>query len=569
MAASASCRSKLVSAVRVFSLTSPIPREGYHYRPPKFHYASGIGHPASGIFSPNLLPMVSSERGIVYNGVMDRILIVDDDASIRKTLSHWLQVSGYEPFEAETGQEAIRLIKASPPDLILLDLVLPETTGIAITQALKKEERFSRIPIIILTGAGSARDRLRSIESGADEFLNKPVDQLELMARVRSLLKSKHLSDRLLISYHELDELGSFAETFVTQPLADWSRLDVALSMAKQVLGPPGDRSNRPALVWGGFDAEEMLIGFAAYIENGEPMQMRTRCKRNRLLEILSEFRRGPDMFISKGPAPPELSMILDLPSSIKLDNFVAMASTRNVVLIAGYPWEVGTYEIPLLRALVRHWKVFERIRQEARETQEAFFYTLETLAIAAEFYDQHTAVHIRRVASYSGVVAHALGFDERYVRLIKKCSVTHDVGKATIPAQLLKKAGPLNENEKALMNDHTTNGAKLLGGAHQLIMARNIALSHHENFDGTGYPDRLLGESIPLEARIVKVVDLYDALRSVRSYKPSFSHEKTLQIMKEGDDRIRPEHVDPKILQAFLDSHIDIRNIFDSSENK
>lgn len=503
---------------------------------------------------------------------MDRILIVDDDSRIRALLAEWLKESGYEPVEASTGQEAIRAIKLNPPDLVLLDLVLPESTGIAITQALKSEESLYRIPVIILTGAGNPRDKLRSLEVGADDFISKPVDRLELMARVRSLLRSKHLSDHLLISYHELDELGTFAETFTSQPVADWSRQDVALSMAKQVLGPPVDRHNHPTLVWGAFgvsDTQEPLFGVGLCHLSGKTMQFPTQCNRNQLLDLLSKFQRGPDVFISKDPPPPELCAMLAVPPSVLLTNFVAMASDRNIVLIAGYPWEVGTYEVPLLRALIRHWKVFERIRQEARDTQEAFYYTLETLAIAAEFYDQDTAVHIRRVASYSAVVALASGCEPRYAQQIKRCSVTHDVGKATIPAQLLKKSGPLNDAERLLMNDHTTNGATLLGNAPQLLMARNIARSHHENYDGTGYPDKLAGLDIPLEARIVKVVDLYDALRSRRAYKPAHTHDQTVHIMRQGDDRVRPTHMDPKVLEAFLDVQGEIRGIFDATEEQ
>jgi response regulator RpfG family c-di-GMP phosphodiesterase len=500
---------------------------------------------------------------------MDRILIVDDDARIRALLSEWLKESGYEPVEASTGQEAIRSIKLHPPDLVLLDLVLPESTGIAITQALKSEESLYRIPVIILTGMGNARDRLRSLEVGADDFISKPVDRLELMARIRSLLRSKHLSDRLLISYHELDELGSFAETFTSQPVADWSRQDVALSMAKQVLGPPVDRHNHPTMVWGAFDAQESLLGVGLCHHAGKTVQFPSQCNRNHLLDLLSKFQRGPDVFISKDPPPPELCAILGVPPSVMLTNFVAMVSDRNIVLVAGYPWEVGTYEVPLLRALIRHWKVFERIRTEARETQEAFYYTLETLAIAAEFYDPDTAVHIRRVSSYSEVLATAFGCEPRFAQQLRRCSVTHDVGKATIPAQLLKKSGPLNDAERLLMNDHTVNGATLLGGAPQLVMARNIARSHHENYDGSGYPDKLAGVDIPLEARIVKVVDLYDALRSRRAYKPSQTHDQVLHIMRQGDDRVRPAHMDPKVLEAFLDVHAEICGIFDATEEQ
>ncbi len=130
-----------------------------------------------------------------------------------------------------------------------------------------------------------------------------------------------------------------------------------------------------------------------------------------------------------------------------------------------------------------------------------------------------------------------------------------HDVGKIGIPDALLLKNGPLAGQEVAMMKQHTIIGATLLRTNHKnktLEMASEIALSHHERWDGSGYPHGLAGETIPLSARITTIADQYDALRSLRPYRKGFSHEETVSIMLKGDGRTMPGHFDPELLEAF-----------------
>ncbi len=498
---------------------------------------------------------------------MERILIVEDSPVVASLLASWLEQAGYQPVVASDAATADAVMAQQAPSLVLLDLILPDRNGMEVCRELKAREETSRTPVIILTGAGSAANRIRCLELGADDFLSKPVAQEELLARVRSLLRAKSLSDRLLLSFMELDKLGTFAETLTSQSIADWSAFEVANTMARHLLGPTPDTERHPRLAWAGRVVRHRIFGSVWYYQAGVWVQEAMTVPVQRLAALLRPFERGAGQFICKGPVPEELGHLLHFPSSVPHANLVALWRGENIVMTAAYPWEVGVYELPLLRAVLRHWAVFERLRFEARQSEQAFFATMEALALAAEFHDSDTARHVRRVGAYAEIIARALGHPPTFVKWLSRSAAMHDVGKIATPLSLLRKAGALDPDELEVMRQHTVHGAMLLGTLEPLAMARTIARHHHENFDGSGYPDGLAGAEIAVEARIVKIADVYDALRSVRPYKQAHGHEESLRLLRRGDARVSPQHLDPLAFEAFLDHHHEMAGIWDASQ--
>lgn len=193
-----------------------------------------------------------------------------------------------------------------------------------------------------------------------------------------------------------------------------------------------------------------------------------------------------------------------------------------------------------------------EKVAERTEELDEARIEILERLALAAEYRDDDTHEHTRRVGQTAALLARAMGVAEKEVELIRRAAPLHDVGKIGIPDRILLKVDRLSEEEIQVMRTHTTIGAKLLSGSRfpTLRFAAEIALTHHERWDGSGYPSGLSSNQIPLAGRLVALADVFDALTHDRPYKKAWPLEHAVNEIR----RQRGEQFDPRIVDIFLE---------------
>ena len=350
----------------------------------------------------------------------NRVLVVDDDRVSRNLLKHMLTPLGYEVVLAKHGTEALRKVSEDPPDVILLDILMPDLDGFHVARKLKKQESTFSIPIVMVTALEAMEDRIRALAAGANDFLSKPVDKAELQATVASQMQVK--------AYH--DHMKHYQE-----------ELEAAVS------------------------------------------------------------------------------------------------------------------------------KRTEQLRKAYHEIEKTALNTIIRLSRAAEYKDEDTGAHILRISAISAAIAHQLELGDKVIKSIRYATPMHDIGKIGIPDHILLKPGKLREDEWEIMKQHTTMGMRILEGATDGYgkLAGAIAITHHERWDGTGYPRGLKGQKIPLVGRIVAIADVFDALTSKRPYKGAFSLEKSFDIIKEGQG----SHFDPEIVNTFFSIEDEIIAIKDKYKYK
>ena len=367
------------------------------------------------------------------SGAQTRIYVADDEAPNLMLVERTLASFKFETVTFKDGASLLEAVeKDGKPDLIITDVRMPGVNGFEVCKRLKANPGTRHIPIILVTGLNEMKDKVRGLEEGADDFLQKPFHPVELRARAKSLLRLKRLHDLLENENERLEEV----------------------------------------------------------------VQART-------IEL-------------------------------------AEANTR----LSGR-----------LKELERAHTRLEELRTELESLNLGLVTALEK---ANELNDTDTGNHIRRVCAYSEVLARGYGLPEDTCKRIRMYASLHDVGKVGIADSVLKKPGKFTPEEFEEMKRHTVLGYDLLKAANVDEIACNVALCHHEKFDGSGYPQGLSGEDIPIEARVVALADVWDALTNRRCYKDAFPEDSAKSIIVNDSGT----HFDPSLVTILLDSLEEFRRI-------
>ncbi|HEV2729228.1 MAG TPA: HD domain-containing phosphohydrolase [Terriglobales bacterium] len=311
-----------------------------------------------------------------HQPITGTILVADDQASNRELLQELLTIEGFTVHSVSDGAAVLEQLTRTPVDLVLLDVMMPHLNGFEVCEKIKGDPGTYLIPVILITALSDKQDRLEGIKAGADDFLSRPVDRTELLARVRSLLKLKHRTDEL-------------------------------------------ER------------AESVLFSLARSIEGKDP----------------------------------------------------------------------------------------------------------------------YTHGHCERLAEYSARLGEHLGLSEEQLIALRRAGVVHDVGKIAVPDAILLKPGSLTQEEWKLIREHPAVGERICAPLKSFRLVLPIIRHHHEKCDGSGYPDGLRGEAIPVTARVLQIVDVYDALTTDRPYKNALSITDALQTMKQ---EVAQGWWDPQIFDQF-----------------
>jgi len=513
-----------------------------------------------------MLAMTSTDP-YAMNMRQPQILCVDSDVAGLVLLDAILTPRGYEVIRVNTGQQALELLEKQVVDLILLGVILPGADGFTICSQIRADQRFRDIPVVMMSAMKSREELIRGIEAGADDYLFKPLDHEEMLARVKMRIKRKNISDSLHRAFGDMNALMALSQEVIDA--INTSHFDFQTNMdriVKLLVGKTTDMIDKPRSVIVGMKPDNINWQWIHYEYAFQELN-RVKLDFSLLAGITLPEKSKPKTLLLTGPhAMLEAKLLVKnmQAKNMSVENGIGYLSHDLCMLAVNYGQDIGDTHINFLQHIVVQSQFFNSLSSQVQEVEKAFDYTVYALARAAEAADDNPGNHIYRVGEYCGIIAERLGMKPAFIHNISVQATLHDIGKLFVPLHILKKTEALKADETLEFRKHTLWGAKIIGGNPHMQIGQSIALNHHERWDGSGYPRGLKGDAIPIEARIAAIADQYDTLRIARLHKPAIDHLTVTKILNHGDGRIKPQQFDPQLLKAYREVAFLFEEVYD-----
>ncbi|HOL47040.1 MAG TPA: response regulator [bacterium] len=432
------------------------------------------------------------------------ILFVDDSNSMHSLINNFLQNNDNKIYHAYSGVEAIKKYYEILPDLIITDIEMPEMNGLELCKKIKEQSINRFIPIIILSSRSDKITIEEAFNYGADDYLIKPIDGEKLKAiieRYRKIIHSKKKNKILIID-----------DSKIIREYLRHSLLKQGFSV---------------------ITAENGKIGYEI-IKKEKPDII--------LTDIEMPLMDGYEL-CKKIKNDNELNEIPILIMSSKDKAYdIKKANELGIVHYFVKPFDIEKLILVIDRLIIEKYDIYKK------ET-EYMLLTIQSLIKALEARDEYTKGHTERVAELSVKLGKYMGLSENEINELKIAANLHDIGKIGIKDEILLKPDKLTDDEYLIIQEHTIIGAEILKPIKSLSKIIPLILHHHERWDGAGYPGHISKEQIPLGARIIAIVDSYDAMTSNRPYRKKLRPEEAIKIIKENAGK----QYCPKCVDAFL----------------
>jgi putative nucleotidyltransferase with HDIG domain len=471
----------------------------------------------------------------------EKILVIDDEELILDIAREILNNIGYDVTITSDGHEGIELISEEKFSLLLTDIRMPDISGLEVIKQVRDRNR--EMPIIIITGHGTLEVAIKALKLGAQGFLLKPFTTGDLRAAVAEALeKTRLLNDnirmRALMPLFEVSK-EIISETDTKKLLALIVSIAVRETQADRACLFLTDETT-------GKIAMEEDYGFApAAIADFRGQHL------EKLATLLMKENK-PVLIVPDLPMPEGFEEILGKQDLSSIYMPLTVRGKGIGILFLGragaeHPFTLPDVELVSVlsgqaAAAIENARLYEKL-------QQSYLSTIVTLSAIAESKDFYTDKHMKDIAEYSVDIARKLGLPDADVENVRMAALLHDLGKVTVPDDILKKPGRLSEEEMEVIRKHPAHGAKMIESIEPLKNAREIIRHHHEYYDGSGYPDGLKGKDIPLGARIIAVADAFDAMTTNRPYRKSLPMDKVVQEMTDFSGI----QFDPDIVEIFL----------------